>query len=113
MKQEKKNKSENPIYLITAMCILNGNQKRFLNTTRSQRTFGYGCSLKEAKSYVKQNKSDIYECLYNYVVIEKMCSGIHARVIKEYWYKWDLAGKKYKSRDKASCLIGIVNFGIG
>lgn len=108
MEQKKKSKSENPIYAITVLS--NGYMGVGILT---QRTIGYGNSLKESKSYVEKNRSDIHECLYSHVVIEEIRSGIHPEVTKEYWYEWDRKKKKYKPCDKPKKLIGIVNFGIG
>lgn len=58
----------------------------------TQRTFGYFEHLKDAKRAVKENRCNMVECLYNYLVIEKIPANCIHPVTDpekngyEYWY---------------------------
>lgn len=68
----------------------------------STRTFGYFLELKEAKEAVLENRCDIHELYYGYVVIEEFEEGIHQAPKNEYWYNWrhDKGYVKCKKPDK-------------
>jgi len=51
------------------------------------------------------------ECLYDYIVIEKIQPGIHSLTDKEEWYKWD--DKKWIPCDKPSEFLGVTNWALG
>ena len=75
------------------------------------RTFGYAPNLRTARRYVKNNVGSMRECLYDYIVIEKIQPGIHSLTDKEEWYKWD--DKKWIPCDKPSEFLGVTNWALG
>lgn len=79
---------------------------------KARRTFGYFHSRKEALKAVKENFCNINECFYNYVVIEGIGEGIHARVDEEYWFEWK-DNSWNKLENKPELFNGIVNFALG
>lgn len=72
-------------YFVTSIAFYEGKVK-------AQRTFGHFDKLSEAKKAVKENRCNMVECLYNYLVIEKIrVNCIHpvtdpAKAGWEHWY---------------------------
>lgn len=79
---------------------------------KDKRTFGYFNDLILALIAVEENKGNLHECLYNYLVIEGIREGIHAKTEEEYWYQWQKDHWK-KLKEKPEFLKGIVNFALG
>jgi hypothetical protein len=87
------------------------------------RQFGWFPTFELADEYVKNNRGDIYENRYKYVVIEEVGPGIHPMVKNEYWY--EVCYTKYKILfdscsipffeiiDKPKVFENTFNFGIG
>ena len=70
------------IYTITAI------EKRE-NKMPNNRTFGYFTSLKRSFLAVEHNEYDMHEGSYNFIVIEKLRTGIHPVPPEdEWWYRW-------------------------
>lgn len=84
-----------------------------LNASCPHRCFGWKSTLQAAKKAVKENKCDLHECLYDYIVIEAMKEGIFPRCEREWWYKWDRDCDKFLPIEKPESLKSIVNFAIG
>jgi hypothetical protein len=78
---------------------------------RNCRTFGYGPDLLTVLDYVKQNTGDMYECLYDYLVIEKIGPGIHAEAEQFAWYKWE--HPKWVKCERPIEFAHLVNWAIG
>lgn len=77
------------------------------------RAFGFFFTLNEAFDAVLQNHGNLHECLYDHVVIEKLGPGIHALCLREYWFRWNIKEKKWKTCDKPVFATGLINWGIG
>jgi len=75
------------------------------------RCFGWYDSFEKAELAVLENRCDIHECWYHYVVIEKFNEGIHPVAFEQSWYIWD--GEGYKKSEKPVKFNSIVNFGLG
>jgi len=78
---------------------------------KDRRTFGYFQSLDEAFKSVEENRCNMQECLYNYLVIEGIKEGIHPLVEKEHWYEW--TDNKWMPCNKPEFLKSIINFALG
>ena len=79
---------------------------------RNPRTFGFAHDLTTAHRYVTDNVGNMHECLYDYIVIEDIPSGIHSLCEREEWYRW--TGKRWKwLKKKPAQFRGIVNFALG
>lgn len=84
----------------------------------NSRCVGYYDNFEEADRVVRNNFGDICELLYNYVVIEKVKSGLYPACIERQFYKIyiennDYDNIKYKPIDEPECVKHIVNFAIG
>jgi len=55
-------------------------------------TYGFVTSLKLAQDIVENNKTDLVEFYYNWILIEEVLEGIPARTRQVQWYKasWKL-----------------------
>ena len=97
------------MYFITTIQEKNGEIK-------DSRCVGYLKSEYEAVRIVTNNLYDIFENLYNYVVIEKIEEGIyqydqHPQLFKLYT---DVEGNpKYRKIEKPEWACGFCGFGIG
>ncbi len=89
------------------------------NYSRPQRTFGFFNTYVDALSAIYENRYNMQECLYDFIVLEYIESGIHALVLNTEWYKWT---DKPMSNDngKWECVekcpkefTGITNFALG
>lgn len=56
---------------------------------RHKRTFGYALDLSTATDYVDCNAGNMQECLYDYLLIEKIGPGICSEAEQIAWYKWE------------------------
>ena len=88
-----------PIYVITAIA------------DSHDRAFGFFYSLSEAQKAVEENRCDMQECAYMWLVIEEICGGIHPSVYSEIWYEWVFGS--WNMVEKPSRFEGVTNFGIG
>jgi hypothetical protein len=81
----------------------------------SDRTPGFFFSLEDAKKCVEENRGDIHEMVYKYIVIEEFGPGLYYLPDVEFWYKWEGDNKtgKYVECDKPSEYEQIVCFGLG
>lgn len=59
--------------------------KYSINQLHSDRCFGYYDTELKAKEAVRQNRGEMQECLYNFLVIEKIGQGIHAMAEVVQW----------------------------
>jgi len=88
---------------------------------KSSRTWGWFSKLADAEEVVLENLTDIFECLYNYAVIEEVPEYICFDSRKEFWYEADFDQRQQnrpnsptiKQADKPEFLKNIVCFGIG
>jgi phage protein U len=99
------------MYFITAISVeLFKNHK-----SPSSRCFGYHPTLEKAQQAVVENQGEMYECLYDYIVIEKYSPGCHTLADdKTYWYKWEHPDwKPLKDDETPSWAKGIINWAIG
>lgn len=90
-----------PIYTIHAI--------EGLDTKHRGHTVGWFPYEEWAKEAVENSGDNLYECSYEYIVIEEYPFGTYALRKKELWYKWN--GKRYVSIDKPSEVSNIINYG--
>lgn len=79
----------------------------------NSRVFGWFTELEEAQEAVNENRYDLHECLYDFIVIEQISEGIHCCASKEWWYKWDREIRQFNPIEKPKETKFIVNWGIG
>lgn len=83
---------------------------------RPQRTFGFFNTYMEAKTAISENKYNMYECLYDCLVLEYIEPGIHPLVIKTEWFVWDAGHECGEWAGVNKCpkeFNGIINFALG
>jgi hypothetical protein len=61
-------------------CWAEDKEKRYDKPYKCTQTFGHFPTLKEAQAAVARNDGEMYECLYNYLVIEEVAYGIYGRL---------------------------------
>ena len=82
-----------------------------LKTKRVTRTFGYYRDWNSAFAAVLENRGSMHECLYDFIVMEKIGEGIHASVTDEQWFNWN--GKKWIMCQRPKEMVGTTNWAIG
>lgn len=82
-----------------------------IKTSRETRTFGYYRGFQKALQAVKDNRGNMHECLYQYLVMERIGEGVHALVEDEHWFKW--SDKQWVFTEKPRWAIGFANWAIG
>ena len=89
-------------------------------TPMQLRCFGFYETCDEAFNAVEENRGNMRECLYDYLVIELIEQGIHPEVLVEYWFKWDseychpdMSHGRWLKCEKPEEFNGIVNFALG
>lgn len=70
----------NPMHFITVLDVEN-------EEIKYQSCIGYFESYEEARQVVEENRYDIYEATYDYVVIESVPTGIYQKALATHWFK--------------------------
>lgn len=79
-----------------------------------QRCWGFFDDFNEAEQAVLSNDGDIYECEYEYVVLEEHHMGTMALGTGNMsWYKYNHSTEKYEKIDAPEWSHGLVHWGIG
>lgn len=100
------------IYTVTAFQRIRHSEiNKNLPEFGERRCVGWFSNKDEAEFAVENNINDIHENFYEYVIIEKLDSGIKLPDIERYLYKWKK--DKYKRIDIPTELNIVSNFGIG
>lgn len=75
------------------------------------RTFGYEYGFNYAVEAVRENRGNMHEGWYNYLVIERIGVGVHALADEEKWFKWN--GRRWVNSKKPIWSMGRINWAIG
>lgn len=78
-----------------------------------QRTWGYYSECEKAVQALHKNFTDMWECLYDYALIEEIDEGICAYAGNRQWFKWDNERKGYFEIEEPECVKNLCNFAIG
>lgn len=81
------------------------------NNGGSTRTFGYYNEFEEADQAVKENRLDMHEYLYKYIIVEQIGQGIHPWVKNEWWYKYNPETNEFEPIDNVDSIF--TNFALG
>ena len=81
------------------------------NQLQSNRCFGYYDTEFKAKEAVHQNRGQMQECLYNFLVIERIGQGIHRMSEAIQWYEW--RDDKWTEISPPKFSVGVINYAIG
>lgn len=96
------------MYFITAIC--NDSRSDYF---RDRRCFGYYALALDAIKAVTENRGDMHECLYDYLVIERVPQGIHAMPESEIWFRWNDEQNTFVVTEKPDWSQGYINWSIG
>lgn len=84
-----------------------------------KRIVGYFTDIEKAKQCVEEDWGGFCECLYNFIVIEKVYEGLynlkanHLDEQVEWWYSHNDESNKWVVCEKPAEKENIINFGIG
>ncbi len=81
-----------------------------LNKNFDKRCFGYYHDEVNALQAVFENLGDMHESCFNFLVVEKIHSGVHGSCGGQIWFKWNKGWKKIK---RPAWSVGIRNWAIG
>ena len=73
--------------------------------------FGYKFGKAEVLRAVQENEGEMHECLYNYLVIERIGQGVLALAKDEQWFKWN--DGKWMACPKPEWSNGLINWAHG
>lgn len=79
----------------------------------SSRCWAWFKSIRTARNFIKKDSEYIYECEFEYCVLESIPEGPMQCMNKEEWYKYDKKKEKYFKVDKPKEIKEIINFSIG
>lgn len=96
------------IYTLTSIY-----QSDNIHRSGDTRCFGYFCSLADAIRAAEENRCDMQECRYNYLVVEKLGEGIHAMATAIKWYKWNFEKNCWEYTQAPEWSIDVCNYSIG
>jgi hypothetical protein len=64
------------------------------------RTFGFYWRYEDALEAVRVNRCNMQECLYSYLVVERIREGVPGELREEKWFKWNEHRRKWVSGKK-------------
>jgi len=109
-------------WFITSICSketmkrLSEKEKDHRFIPNRSRTFGFYNTYNEAYQAVKENRCDMAECLYDYIIMECIEPGIHPMVHAKDWWQWDTNTNSWQylcERDWPEEFIGLCNWALG
>ena len=95
----------NQIWFLTALWY------ELISYNHGHRTFGYYRGFNAALQAVKENRCNMHERLYSYLVMERIGEGVHSTCDDEQWFHW--SGRKWSPCRKPKALIGFTNWALG
>ena len=90
-------------------------EKHGIRNEPRSRTFGFYDTYNEAYKACEENRGSMEECLYDYLIMEYIETGIHPMVHAKLWWQWDLNNHKWLpmfDREPTE-YIGITNWALG
>lgn len=97
-------------YFITAIAYY-PDEPRYDKPYKVTRTFGHYHTQIDAEIAVDENRCDMHECLYNFIVVEEIGYGIHYLGDNQAWFEWK--EDKWQRTNKPTWAEGILNWAIG
>ena len=84
------------MYFITGFTKYEIDEKTKMPNIGYARTFGYYVNSNDAKEAVKYNYSDIFESMYDYMVIEHIEEGLYTPASGRLFFKWNHEKREYE-----------------
>ncbi len=82
-----------------------------VKSKRDTRTFGYYRGWDAAYKAVKENRCNMHECLYQWLVMERIGEGVHALTEDAQWFEW--RKRHWKPCKRPDFARGFTNWAIG
>lgn len=101
----------NQIYTITAFQRIKPSKINGISDIGDHRCMGFYHNFYEAENSVLENYKNIYDGMYNYVIIEKMKPGIRTKDEKRSLYEW--TGSYYEKISIVPEIKYLSNFSMG
>jgi hypothetical protein len=99
------------MYFITGFTKYEVDERTHVPDIGSARTFGYYANSSDAKEAVRHNFCDIFESMYDYMVIEHIEEGLYQLASGRLFFKWNDKQKKYEEIDPIEDCWGNYAFG--
>jgi hypothetical protein len=99
-------------YFITAIAYYPGEPK-YDPPYRCTRTFGHYGTQIDAEIAIEENRCDMHECLYNFIVLEEIGYGIHTFGDNQSWFRWSDRKRQWVGMKKPKWAKGTLNWAIG
>ena len=88
--------------------------KKSTEISGHHRCFGFYDTYNEVRRVVDQNRGNMQEGLYDYIVVEYIEPGIHPTVEVEHWWQWVEYNRRWRDGiEKPEEFRGVVNFALG
>lgn len=79
-----------------------------------KRTFGFYDKYQDAYKAIIENRGNMSECLYDYLIVEYIEQGIHPEVHTEEWWWWVEKNKRWENGiEKPENFKSIINWALG
>lgn len=79
----------------------------------SSRTFGFYSIYEQAVEALHNNYLDMFECLYEYAVVEHINEGIHPEVISRQFFSYNRKRKGFFEKNEPKEFKGYCNIALG
>ena len=104
---------EQSYWFITVMEKIDPNE-RFLAKFGDKRCWGFYANKQDALNTLHENRTDLWETIYNYAVLEKYYEGISNEEIgSRQFFKYDIERNGYFEIDEPECVKHLCSFAIG
>jgi len=78
-----------------------------------QRCWGFYSNKQDALNTLHENRTDIWETIYNYAVLEEYHEGISNHTMNRQFFKYDREKDGYFEIDEPECVKHLCSFAIG
>ena len=104
---------ENKSYwFITVMTRLETNSKGFLETG-STRCWGFYSNKEDALNTLHENRTDLWETIYDYAILEEYHEGISNSTLNRQFFKYDMEKDGYFEIKEPECVKHVYGFALG
>ena len=87
--------------------------EQFLANFGDQRCWGFYSNKQDALNTLHENRTDIWETIYNYAVLEEYHEGISNDTMNRQFFKYDQLKHGYVEIDEPECVKHLCSFAIG
>ena len=99
-------------WFITVMRKLEKNSKGFLETGCT-RCWGFYSNKEDALNTLHENRTDLWETIYDYAVLEEYHEGISNSTMKRQFFKYNMEKDGYFEIEEPECVKNTCGFALG